>query len=148
MPLQFYRFVTGFEKRKLILHPHLLPQLAPALPASGPHLAHSYIYWRRYAARKSAVAYLCQRMLPKPKQPHLTTCSDTQTHKAMPYICASNPSRSGESMFGSGVSTKITKPECDLNGITSRRPVYNRGFYKLNLSLFTFTQSVQKMSSK
>ncbi len=36
------------------------------------HLAQAYIFWRRYAAKKSALAYLCQRILQKPKaaRPH------------------------------------------------------------------------------
>jgi len=46
-------------------------------------------------------------MLPKPKQPQFTTGTETQTQKAVPHICDSNPSPSGESMFGGGVSTKI-----------------------------------------
>ena len=44
------------------LHPHLA-QAYTYMQTYWPHLAQTYINWRRYAAKKRALAYLCQLIL-------------------------------------------------------------------------------------
>ena len=55
---------------------------APIIFVRITHLAQTYTHWRRYAARKSASAYLCQLILQQTKTAKYIIGTDTQKHES------------------------------------------------------------------
>ena len=55
---------------------------APIIFVRITHLAQTYTHWRRYAASKSALAYLCQLILQQTKTAKYIIGTDTQTHQS------------------------------------------------------------------